>query len=293
MTKANEKARAAVADAERRAKAKVRRLSKKGISTGNINPIKPVDSSDTWALKRYHSELEQFISRQTRFVRGYGGTPIPYAAYRDFRRLERQWNKLHNRYWRDFAAQPFITAYGETDTTMEMRSRMGHVKGLPFGDVDYERMTPAERIKGLKDLQKRREILEQELSPQFQQKRIRELRANLLKYADTFNDPRIPNAIKKLTNEQIFALQNFTDFVPLYYRYVNTDRDNQVDTVIDAIEDEAQKEHLLLTIKRIKKMKRIGKAAANMARRGTRSAATIRQSRTTKPKKRKPKFDIE
>lgn len=245
MTKANDNARARVRDAERRARQKIKRLQKKGVRTGTIQPFKVVDPSDTRAMNSYYRNLEKFISRQTRFVAGADGTPIPYANYRDYRRLERQWNREHNKYWNKFADQPFLTAYGETDTTLGMRSRMGR------GEIDYERMTPAEKIKGLKDLEKRRKILEEELSPSFRLKRVQALRRNLLQYADSFNDTRIPKAIRKLSNEQLFALQNFTDFVPLYYRYMNTDRDNEVDAVIDAQEDDAQKEHLLLTIEQV------------------------------------------
>ena len=58
--------------------------------------------------------------------------------------------------------------------------------------------------------------------------------------------------IKKLSNEQLFALQNFTNFVPLYYRYINTDRDNVMGAQADAMDDEAQKEHMVLTIQQVK-----------------------------------------
>ena len=57
--------------------------------------------------------------------------------------------------------------------------------------------------------------------------------------------------IKKLSNEQLFALQNFTNFVPLYYRYINTDRDNVMGAQADAMDDEAQKEHMILTIQQV------------------------------------------
>ena len=251
MTKANENARAHVKDAERRARRKIKRLQNKGIRTGGIAPFRDVDPSNTRALNSYANQLEKFISRSTRFVAGRDGTPIPYTAYRDYKRIERQWNKEHDKYWRTFANQPFMTAYGAADMTLGQRSAAAHVKGLPFGNIDYQRELLPEQIRSVKDLEQRKKILKRELSPSFQRKRITQLRKNLLEHAATFNDPRIPNMIKKLSNEQLFALQNFTNFVPLYYRYINTDRDNVMGAQADSMDDEAQKEHMILTIQQV------------------------------------------
>lgn len=251
MTKANENARARVADAERRARRKIKRLQNKGVRTGSIAPFRDVDPSNTRALKSYANDLEKFISRSTRFVAGRDGTPIPYTAYRDYKRIERQWNKEHNKYWQKFANQPFMTAYGAADMTLGQRSAAAHVKGLPFGNIDYQRELLPEQIRSVKDLEQRKKILKRELSPSYQRKRITQLRKNLLEHAATFNDPRIPNMIRKLSNEQLFALQNFTNFVPLYYRYTNTDRDNVMGAQADSMDDEAQKEHMILTIQQV------------------------------------------
>lgn len=251
MTKANENARAHVKDAERRARRKIKRLQNKGIRTGGIAPFREVDPSNTRALNSYARDLEKFVSRSTRFVAGRDGTPIPYTAYRDYKRIERQWNREHNKYWQKFAQHPFLTAYGESDTTLGMRSAMSHVKGLPFGNIDYQRELLPEQIRSVKDLEQRKKILKRELSPSFQRKRITQLRKNLLEHAATFNDPRIPNMIKKLSNEQLFALQNFTNFVPIYYRYMSTNVEITLGEDIDAIEHDAQVEHMLMLIEQV------------------------------------------
>ena len=253
MTKANENARAHVKDAERRARRKIKRLQNKGIRTGGIAPFRDVDPSNTRALKSYANQLEKFISRSTRFVAGRDGTPIPYTAYRDYKRLERQWNKEHNKYWQKFAAHPYLTAYGESDTTLGMRSAMAHVKGLPFGNIDYQRQLLPEQIRSEADLRKRAQILKRELSPTYQRKRITQLRKNLMEHAASFNDPRLPAMIKKLSNEQLFALQNFTNFVPIYYRYMSTNVEITLGEDIDATEHDAQVEHMLMLIEQVKR----------------------------------------
>ena len=252
MTKANERARANVADAERRAKRKVKRLQAKGIRTTSIAPFRNVDATDTRAMNSYARDLEQFISRSTRFVSGRDGTPIPYTEYREYKKIEKLWNKEHDRYWNKFATQPFMTAYGESDMTLGQLSQVSHVKGLPFGNISYNREVMPEQVRSVKELEKRKKILQRELSPSYQKKKVSQLRKNLLAHAAVFNDPRIPNAIKKLSNEQLFALQNFTNFVPIYYRYIETDRDNVMGTQADATDDEAQKQHLIATIEQVK-----------------------------------------
>lgn len=252
MTKANDRARAAVADAERRARRKIKRLQGKGVRTGSIAPFREVDASDTWALKRYAKDLERFVSRQTRYVAGYDGTPIPYDAYRDFRRLEKRYNAAHAKWWNTYGNQPFITAEGASETTIAERSLAARLKGMAFGGASAYRETPAEKLRGVKDIEKRSAIMRKALSPSFQKERVRNLRKNLLAHASEFNDPRIPKMIRKLSNEQLFALQNFTNFVPLYYRYITTNVEVTLGEDIDAIEYDAQVQHMIDTIEQVR-----------------------------------------
>lgn len=290
MTKANDNARAAVADAERRARQKMKRLQKKGIRTGSISPFREVDLADTRAAKKYARELEGFVSRSTRFIAGRDGTPIPYSAYRDYKRIERQWNKEHMRYWEKFAEHPYITAYGASDMTLGQRSAMGHVKGLPFGDIGYQRSLDPESIRSVADLEKRKKILQREMSPSFQKKRVKELRKNLMAHVETFNDPQLPSMIRKLSDEQLFALQNFTNFVPLYYRYLSTNVEVTLGPDIDAMEHDAQVEHMKMTIEQIKKSAPLavkewatkGRKTKSGARKGKRSKASVKVYAPTK-----------
>lgn len=251
MTKANQTARKAVSNAEKRARAKVKRLQSKGVRTGSIEPFREVDPTDTRAMKRYAQDLERFISRQTRFVAGRDGTPIPYNMWRDYQRLERKWNKVHNEYWRNFAPRPFTTAYGQQDVTMGELSSQVHIKGQPYGDIGYERHLLPQQVRGIGDIKKRMKQLKTEISPTYRIKRAKQLRKDMMKYADAFNDPSIPRMIRKLTYEQLILLQETTNFVPLYFRYIETDTDNDRGVTADANDEEGQLEHLKLTIKQV------------------------------------------
>lgn len=252
MTKANDRARAAVADAELRARRKIKRLQKKGVRTGGISPFREVDESDTWALKRYAKDLEGFVSRQTRYVAGYDGTPIPYETYRDFRRLEKKYNAAHAKWWDTYGNQPFITAAGASETTIAERSLAARLKGMAFGGASAYRETPADKLRGVRDIEKRSAIMRKELSPAYQKERVRNLRKNLLAHASEFNDARIPKLIRKLSNDQLFALQNFTNFVPLYYRYMSTNVEVTLGEDIDATEHDAQVQHMIDTIEQVR-----------------------------------------
>jgi hypothetical protein len=252
MTKANDRARAAVADAERRARRKIKRLQNKGVRTGGISPFREVDVSDTWALKRYAKDLERFVSRQTRYVAGYDGTPILYETYRDFRRLEKRYNAAHAKWWDTYGNQSFITAEGASETTIAERSLAARLKGMAFGGASAYRETPPEKLRGVKDIEKRSAIMRKELSPSYQKERVRNLRKNLLAHASEFNDTRIPEMIRKLSNDQLFALQNFTNFVPLYYRYMTTNVEVTLGEDIDATEYDAQVHHMIDTIEQVR-----------------------------------------
>ena len=277
MTKANDRARAAVADAERRARRKIKRMQGKGVRTASITPFREVDASDTWALKRYAKDLERFVSRQTRYVAGYDGTPIPYDAYRDFRRLEKKYIAAHAKWWDTYGNQPFITAEGASDTTIAERSLAARLKGMAFGGASAYRETPAEKMRGVKDIEKRSAIMRKELSPAYQKERVRNLRKNLLAYASEYNDTRIPKLIRKLSYDQLFALQNFTNFVPLYYRYVSTNVEVTLGEDIDATEHDAQVHHMIDTIEQVRlQFPAAVKTRETKGRKGKKSKAKIK-----------------
>lgn len=278
MTRANDRAVAAMHDAERRVKRKLKRLQKKGVRTGSVTPLSEIDTSDTRAVKRYTAKLERFVSRQTRFVAGRDGTPIPYSAWRDYQHLEKRWNREHARWWGQHGGTPFVTSAGASDMTIAERSAMGRVKGAPLGGVSYQRELTPEKVRGVNDLIKRTQILQKELSPSWQKQRVKNLRKNLLAHVESFNDERLPSMIRSLTNKQLVALQNTTNFVPLYYRYMSTNIDITLGDDIDAQEHEAQVEHLKLTIEQIKKMypRGVRERKLESKRKGKRTKYTIK-----------------
>lgn len=248
MTSANQKAIARVADAEKRARRKLDRLDKNGVRTGSINPLRRVDYGNTRELNRYYGELEKFISRKNRYVAGNDGQPLPYDKLTQYRKLEQRYNKLHDKHWKDFAPKPYLTSKGKEDVTLGELSSMVQIKGLAYKGIDYRKQTPNEKIRGISDLNRRITILKNEVSPNFQKKRIQTLRKNLIEHVSGFNDEELTRRIRGLTNEELFRLQNETSFVPLFYRYISTDKDNDFGLEADSTEHQAQIDHIKLTI---------------------------------------------
>ena len=245
-TKANLAANAAMKDALKRANRKLGRLQKKGIRTGSISPIRPVDTSDTRAVKKYTKELENFISRQTRFVKGRDGSPIPYEYWRDFKRLERDYNRTHAKFWSRYGDMPFITTAGASDMTLRERDRM-----LQRPLIEKRADVQPEQINSISDLKRRAKALLKEISPSYQSNRMKQLRKNLLEHAATFNDERLPRMIRSLSEEQLFALQAMTNFVPVYFHFISTEVNVSLGEMADEMEHAAQVDHLKETIEQV------------------------------------------
>ena len=245
-TKANQAANAALKDATRRANRKLKRLQKKGIRTGSISPIRPVDTSDTRAVKKYTKELENFISRQTRFVRGRDGSPIPYEYWRDFKRLERDYNRTHAKFWSRFGDMPFLTTAGASDMTLRERDRM-----LQRPLIERRADVQPDQINSMSDLKRRAKTMLKEISPNYQANRMKQLRKNLLEHSMTYNDSRLPRMIRSLSEEQLFALQAMTNFVPVYFHFISTEVNVSLGEMADEMEHEAQVQHLIDTIEQV------------------------------------------
>lgn len=210
QTKANAAANAKVKDAERRAKRKMQRLRRKGVLTGSINPLESVPSNDTWALKAYANRLEKFISRDTRYVAGYEGTPIPYADYRDYKRVEREWNREHRKTWEKFASKPFYTGAGESGMSVSQAREIGKLERRL---IEYERSADPSSFKSVAHLRKRMERLRAEMTGEYRDRRIDTLRENMVRAAQTSNDDVLASSIEDLSPTQLQALYEQTDFV--------------------------------------------------------------------------------
>lgn len=236
-----------IAAAEKTAHDKLERMRQQGIRVGSLNPIKPVDTSNKRAARKYLKELERFNSTSSQYIAGYDGTPIPKKAFDEYKRIEQRWNTVHAMFWKSYGSKKVILPEGESDTSLAMKYLMSGVKNKSF---IYNRDLQPENIRSLKDLQKRKEILVQEIAPGYRKTRVQKLRENMLDFVQYLNVDGLAEAISELTDEELLILQERTDFVEMfYYRY----KGNTSDSIIDALEESQENEHLFLLIKGAKK----------------------------------------
>lgn len=203
---------------EKRAEKKLERFKSQGVRTGSITPIRPVDVSNQAKVKKYIRELETFNSRQTQYIAGRDGTPLDKKKVSEYLKLEKKWNKAHDKFWKREAMSTFYTPEGASDTTLGMKSSYAHVKGLPFGDIGYNRKADISKIRGNKDLQRRIDIMRIETSPEYERNRLKKLRENMKDFAaGAMNDKALYNMVDIMTDEQLLELWQNSDFVEMFY----------------------------------------------------------------------------
>lgn len=249
---ANKQTLATMRKLEKRAQQKLKRLQDKGVRTGSISPLKQVDTSNKGKVKAYIRDLERFNSRKTQYVAGRDGTPLPAAEVRHYRQLEKQWNKAHRKFWKKYADQPFYTPEGASDVSLGELSSYVHVKGLPYGDINYERKFNVENIRGLKDLRRRINIMKTETSPEYEQKRLQNLQVNMQDFARVMNDQRLIDMIEGMTDDQLLELWNNSDFVEIFYHAYPGKNGN---TVSQAMDYESDVQHMLQLVEGVKERK--------------------------------------
>lgn len=222
MTKANDRAREKVRDAERRAKRKLARLRNKGIATRSINPIHPVDPTNTRALNSYAANLEKFISRKNAYVGINEGTPIPKTLWLKYKRTERTWNNFKRAQAERAKNRPYITTPGvQHDTT---RSILEMMRKDAWKDAQLR------NIKSKKELKERIKRLEHEMTKSFQIERGKRVRANVFEKIDYFDDKaraRMIKALNRLTNEEMMILSAESNFESAFYSWINGDYSNK------------------------------------------------------------------
>lgn len=252
-TKANERARAKVKDAERRAQRKINRLKNKGIRTGSITPFEKIDHTNTRALNEYAKRLEKFISRSNRYVAGYDGTPIEYSLYREYQQTRKQWEKRRDKFWNENYQKKIVIERGESETTLARASYMADRFNMPFGGIRKQQREDISTLKR-RDLIARIDLMKRDLDPKHEEKMAKRLRQNLYSVAQDNNADRVLRKLRGMSNYQLQQLAMLTDFTETYFDYINTDQDNELGTINDAMELERMEEHMLLLIDNIKKL---------------------------------------
>lgn len=292
-TPANNRAQAAMRDAERRAKRKLNRLRRNGINTGGINPIHSrVDLSDTRAVKKYTKQLESFIDRKTRYISAdkfskgwqanYEGAPIRYSVYREYMQAERAFNKAMQKRYDEMATKPFVQS-GRVQGTVENVSVEYKVQREKHAKADISTV----KIKNEADLLRRAEILRKAASDDARLAGMERYRQHLLDWSATYNNG-LQDLVNSLTAEQLWELRTTTNFDDAYHMYYPSGGE-YIGDVSDDLND-AVTDNMRATVRVITARipgKRVPAGYTQSGEDGTKAATKWREVNKAKAKKSK------
>lgn len=216
-----------VEDAQRRARRKVQRLEKKGVHTSGINPIKDPSQMTTAERRAYKNQLEKFISRETRYVAGYEGTPISYKTVREIRSAERELNKKREQLWKGVKDKSVLMD-GASMTAAQWRE-MGQVFDPKSGRFIPNPKSPLyftearqrdiAYLKGERDAREYIKKLKHAGTKTYEAKKNKTLRDNAARAVEAINEPELAARIRKLTTAQLYELLTRSDFVESVFMY--------------------------------------------------------------------------
>lgn len=246
MTKANDRARARVKDAERRARRKLKRLEAQGIKTGRINPIRKVDQSDTRGLNAYVKKLEEFISRKTRFVAGLDGQAIEYKLYKEYVTTRAKWEQKFDKLREEYRG---LAAWARGEVRENANLIREKVSMNPYESrskrTNVEQLTRSEVKNRIKEYK-------HQLTHSYDKKVAKQLRETMLDVARYLNSQDVANAVRGLSLRQLYLLHELTDFTQVYFSFITSDPENY-ESVFQAADDTNKEEYALELIKTIRR----------------------------------------
>lgn len=250
MTKANDRANAERKRLEKNTAAKIRRLQKKGVATTNIDPRKPIDPSDTRAVKRYNQALRDFNSRENRIMAGYSGQAVSGKLWKEYQEIERRWNEEHARYWSQYMDRPLYSGGVEQAMSAELYQRMRGTYGS--ANPAYQRKAKISNIKGDKDLKARIAKMQVELAPDYRERRAEAFAMNILDKMSILGDSQLSKMIGNLTIKEAEALQRQTLFQDTFFSTLTTNYGGDLEVDVDLLELERRIESMKDDIRIIK-----------------------------------------
>lgn len=233
--------------AEQRAKRKLRRLEKKGIRTGAIMPeFKSLDELTTGQKRAYENQLEKFISRQTRYVAGYEGTPIHYGVVKQIRAAEKKLNEQRAAQWAAVSGKPMLTNPSSMTTddyrnmTRIYDAGTGTLKPNPKSPLYFTEFKSRDisMLRGDKDAAEYIKALRHAGTKSYVKKKNNIMIDNMLKVMRDINEPELAARIKKLSMEQIYILAARSDFIESVFMNSGNDGVGVVSGIVQHLHDQ-------------------------------------------------------
>lgn len=226
---------------ERAAMKKIGRIEAAGVNVARsaFDPrvgAKRLDAMSTRELRRHTQRVEQFVSRQTQFVGGFAGTPIPRATWNEYQRLEKINNehaaKVLGTYGDVRLPGQEQTIAGREEMIRPQRSERGRARneGRVFTHIErpLSTMVSAEGLQDLVDLYRKK--ARGDYRQNTVEKRVNSGEA-VLKYSGNAD---LIDAVRDLTLEQKQLLIDNSTFFDIALEQFDSPDKSEVSQVMDA-----------------------------------------------------------
>lgn len=160
-------------------------------------------------LRSYIKRIDNFVSRDNAFVPGYKGSPIGRSTWAEYKRLERQYNKMSREYEAQFGAIE-IPGLG-VPLEQALRDRPNRAGGARYTFEEYNR--EARNVTGEKSLGDLIKDMRQKLDPGYLEKRMSGVRDRIRQMLDETGDNVVQRRIDELSDNQLAFLVDYTGFM--------------------------------------------------------------------------------
>lgn len=194
---------------------KVSRLRQRGVELGGTNydvrrdpnNIKRMNSTQ---LRAHLGRLNSFIDRKNAFVPGDSGVPLPAAKWREYKALERQYNRIGNREYAKvgdtFLPQPGVKVRDRRSILAQ--SALGTAANAPYQEINRN----SRGITGTDALDKITEQMRGKTSRDYLPAEIAKSREQFMDMLKEMGNAEYIDTAKKLTDDQFDTLWNYTSF---------------------------------------------------------------------------------
>lgn len=193
--------------------ARIRRNTGVDITGRSEDPRRATDAIKRYnvrQLNNYLGELNAFQSRSVGYVAGAGGVPIPRNKWREYKRLEAQYNAIGAKHEAS-VADIFIPTSGMTirqRKAMIHPTAVGEVVNNPYAWVERE----PEQVRDAKSMDKLITDMRRRTDRKYLPGEIAKARKQLNEMLKTAGMNDVAKQASKLSNSQFDTLWNYTNF---------------------------------------------------------------------------------
>lgn len=194
---------------------KVSRLRRRGVELAGTNydvrrDLSKIKTYNAAQLKAYRDRLNSFTARTNGFVPGDSGVPLPSAKWREYKRLEQQYNRIGNREYakvgETFLPQPGVKVRDRR--SMLAQSALGGAVQSPYQEINRNNRG----ITSEAALDKITEQMRTKTSRDYLPGEIAKAREQFTEMLKTIGNSEYINAAKNLSDDQFDTLWNYTSF---------------------------------------------------------------------------------